>query len=52
MLELGKSRPWSEVLKVLAGTESLSSEPIIAYFKPLENWLDAHRKANNYELGW
>ena len=52
MLTLGKSRPWPEVLEVLADTQTLSSEPIIAYFKPLEDWLDEHRKLNKYELGW
>ena len=52
MLSLGKSRPWPEVLEVLAETQTLSSEPIIAYFKPLEDWLDEHRKLNKYELGW
>ena len=52
MLSLGKSVPWPDVLKVLAGTKTLSSKPIIAYFKPLEDWLDAHRKLNKYEIGW
>ena len=52
MLSLGKSLPWPDVLSEIADTKSLSSEPIIAYFKPLEDWLDEHRKLNNYQLGW
>jgi len=52
MLSLGKEKPWPEALNVIAGTKKLSSEPIIAYFKPLEAWLDKHREANGYELGW
>lgn len=52
MLSLGKSLPWPNVLSVIAGTKKLSSAPIIAYFKPLEDWLDAHRQANGYKLGW
>lgn len=52
MLSLGKELPWPEALAVLANTRTLSSKPIIAYFKPLEEWLDEHRKANGYELGW
>lgn len=52
MLSLGKEKSWPEALKVIAGTKKLSSKPIIAYFKPLETWLDKHRVANGYELGW
>ncbi|XP_066918700.1 angiotensin-converting enzyme-like [Clytia hemisphaerica] len=52
MLSLGKSLPWPDVLKVLTGSKTLSSKPIIAYFKPLEDWLDEHRRLNRYELGW
>ncbi|XP_012555870.1 angiotensin-converting enzyme [Hydra vulgaris] len=52
MLELGKEKPWPEALEVLAGTRHLSSKAILDYFKPLENWLDQHREANGYDLGW
>jgi len=52
MLALGKERPWPEALAVLTGSKSLSSKPILDYFKPLENWLDRHRLENGYKLGW
>ena len=52
MLELGKEKPWPEALEVLAGTRHLSSKAMLDYFRPLENWLDQHREANGYDLGW
>lgn len=52
MLELGKELSWKDALEVLTGSNKLSSKPLLDYFKPFENWLDEHRKSNNYELGW
>ena len=49
---LGKEKPWRDALQVMCNTPNLSSKPILEYFKPLEVWLDAHRNANNYTIGW
>lgn len=52
MLELGKSVPWKEALEKLTGSPKLSSKPLLDYFKPLEDWLDEHRKQNDYKVDW
>ncbi|MEN9866171.1 MAG: hypothetical protein RL748_1761 [Pseudomonadota bacterium] len=40
MLEAGTSRPWPQVLKAVAGQETLDASAIIDYFAPLKTWLD------------
>lgn len=52
MLELGKSVPWKDALEKLTGSPKLSSKPLLDYFKPLEDWLDEHRKQNGYKVDW
>uniref|UniRef100_A0A1B0CRV6 Angiotensin-converting enzyme n=1 Tax=Lutzomyia longipalpis TaxID=7200 RepID=A0A1B0CRV6_LUTLO len=38
-LSLGASVHWTEVLKILTGSEKISAEPLLEYYKPLIDWL-------------
>lgn len=49
-LSLGKSKPWPEVLEILAGTSEMSAGSMRRYFKPLEKWLDEQIK--DEVVGW
>lgn len=39
MMELGQSRPWPEALRALTGESTMDASAILAYFKPLHDWL-------------
>ncbi|ELT90797.1 hypothetical protein CAPTEDRAFT_185362 [Capitella teleta] len=41
LMELGASKPWSEALQMIAGTRKMNAQPVLEYFKPLSDWLDA-----------
>lgn len=49
-LSLGASKPWPEVLEIMAGTRELSGSSIKRYFAPLERWLDEQIKGET--IGW
>ena len=44
MMELGLSRPWPDALKALTGEERMDASAILAYFKPLHDWLREQNK--------
>jgi peptidyl-dipeptidase A len=50
MLELGRSRPWSEALKALTGEDHMDAGALLEYFAPLKQWLDEQNKG--VKLGW
>lgn len=41
MLSMGASRPWQEALKNLTGSSKMDTKPIMTYFSPLKQWLEA-----------
>lgn len=43
ILEQGATRDWREVLKEATG-EDLSTRAMVAYFAPLQTWLDKENK--------
>lgn len=49
-LSLGSSKPWPEVLNIMAGTSELSGSSLLRYFAPLEEWLDEQIKGEI--IGW
>ncbi len=49
---MGRSKPWQDTLEVLTGKRDFNADAILEYYQPLEEWLDEHRKANGYEIGW
>lgn len=50
MLEMGSSRPWPEALEAFTGTREMSAEPMLAYFRPLQTWLEEQNEGR--ECGW
>ncbi|KAM4797112.1 angiotensin-converting enzyme 2 [Rhinophrynus dorsalis] len=52
MLELGKSRPWTEALQSITGEIKMDSKPLINYFAPLYEWLKKNNTANGWHNTW
>jgi len=52
MLALGSSLPWPQALQKLTGTEKMSTQPILEFFKPLQAWLEAENARNGETIGW
>jgi peptidyl-dipeptidase A len=50
MMEMGLSRPWPEALKALTGEETMDASAMLAYFKPLHDWLKKQNKGQT--CGW
>ena len=50
MLEMGKSRPWPDALQAFAGTREMSGRPLLAYFAPLQGWLEQQNRGK--QCGW
>jgi len=52
MMEQGQSLSWQRVLKQLFDYDDIKSEPLMNYYKPLENWLRKEVKRLQIPLGW
>ena len=50
MLEMGRSRPWPEALQAFAGSPEMSGKAVVAYFAPLQAWLEEQNKGQ--QCGW
>jgi len=50
MLELGASKPWPDALEAFTGSREMSGKAMIAYFAPLQTWLDEQNKGK--QCGW
>jgi len=52
MLKLGASQPWQDAMEALTGQREIMAEPLLNYFKPLQDWLEnTNRDEGNY-VGW
>jgi peptidyl-dipeptidase A len=49
-LAMGASRPWPDVLEVLAGQREMDATAIAEYFAPLKTWLDEQNQGR--KIGW
>ncbi|XP_009082150.1 PREDICTED: angiotensin-converting enzyme 2, partial [Acanthisitta chloris] len=50
LLELGRSKPWTEALESVTGEKYMNAAPLLHYFEPLYEWL---KKNNTGRLiGW
>ncbi|XP_061410805.1 angiotensin-converting enzyme-like [Lethenteron reissneri] len=49
-MQMGSSRPWTEVMKEITGTEKMSAQPLIEYFQLIIDWLE--KENVNETLGW
>jgi peptidyl-dipeptidase A len=50
MLEMGASKPWPDALQAFTGSREMSGKAMIAYFKPLMDWLKKQNKGQ--KKGW
>ena len=50
MLAMGLSRPWPDALDVVTGHKRMDATAILAYFAPLQKWLDEQNKGK--PVGW
>ena len=50
MMEMGASKPWPEALEAFTGTRDMDGSAIIAYFKPLMDYLEDQNK--DRQCGW
>ncbi len=49
-LEMGKSRPWQEVMFELTGEKEGDASAMMEYFAPLKQWLDEQNQGK--KIGW
>nr|XP_002735388.2 PREDICTED: angiotensin-converting enzyme-like [Saccoglossus kowalevskii] len=54
MLALGRSVSWPDAMEAIAGTDTMESGPLLAYFKPLDEWLTQQldNLGLSNEVGW
>ncbi|KAA0725565.1 Angiotensin-converting enzyme [Triplophysa tibetana] len=52
VMKLGSSKPWPEAMTLITGQPKMSVQPLMEYFQPLIEWLEAENKKNNEVLGW
>mmetsp|Transcript_1664 Transcript_1664/g.6191 ORF Transcript_1664/g.6191 Transcript_1664/m.6191 type:complete len:458 (-) Transcript_1664:3448-4821(-) len=50
MLSKGSSQPWQKTIAILTGNSTLSAQPILDYFTPLQTWLKEQNKGS--ACGW
>ena len=52
MLRSGASLPWQDVLRAMTGSSSMSTRPILRYFKPLHDFLYRQNRLQPTAIGW
>ncbi|XP_052530295.1 angiotensin-converting enzyme 2 isoform X3 [Tympanuchus pallidicinctus] len=50
LLELGKSKPWTQALESATGEKYMNATPLLHYFEPLFNWLQKNNSGRS--IGW
>jgi peptidyl-dipeptidase A len=50
MLAMGRSRPWPDALEALTGEREIRPTALLAFFAPLQAWLD--RENEGQPIGW
>ncbi|NXJ08219.1 ACE2 enzyme, partial [Odontophorus gujanensis] len=50
LLELGKSKPWTQALESATGEKYMNATPLLRYFEPLFNWLQKNNSGRS--VGW
>jgi Angiotensin-converting enzyme len=49
---MGLSRPWPEALEVVTGHKQMDATAILAYFAPLQRWLNEQNKGRPWMVVW
>ncbi|XP_060767555.1 angiotensin-converting enzyme 2 isoform X1 [Neoarius graeffei] len=52
MLELGRSKSWTQALEDISGHTRMDSRPLLDYFNKLYNWLQVENQKHNRQPGW
>eukprot|EP00064_Thunnus_orientalis_P006861 superscaffoldBa00000734_g6880 len=52
VMKQGFSKPWPEALTMITGAPKMSAQPLMQYFQPLIQWLEAENDRNNDVRGW
>ncbi|XP_054669195.1 angiotensin-converting enzyme 2 [Grus americana] len=54
LLELGRSKPWTEALENATGEKYMNAAPLLHYFEPLYNWLQKNNSGRyiGWKTGW
>lgn len=52
MLSMGSSKPWPDAMETLTGQREMSAQPLLNYFRPLEEWLEKENARNGEMIGW
>ncbi len=50
MLQLGSSQKWPQQLEIVTGTQKMDVQPLLDYFKPLQDFLD--QELAGQTVGW
>ena len=50
LLALGASQPWPDALEAMTGSRQMDAGPMLAYFAPLQAWLEAENAGRS--CGW
>jgi peptidyl-dipeptidase A len=50
MLGMGQSRPWPDALEAVTGQRRMDASALLAYFAPLQKWLDEQNRGK--KVGW
>ncbi|XP_062430391.1 angiotensin-converting enzyme 2 [Rhea pennata] len=50
MLELGRSKPWTQALESITGEKYMNATPLLHYFEPLFIWLQKNNSGRS--VGW
>ncbi|NXP15132.1 ACE2 enzyme, partial [Thinocorus orbignyianus] len=50
LLQLGRSKPWTEALENITGEKYMNATPLIHYFEPLYEWLQKNNSGRY--IGW
>lgn len=51
-MKMGFSKPWPEAMTLITGQPKMSVQPLMEYFQPLTEWLQAENEKNGDVLGW
>ncbi|XP_010136813.1 PREDICTED: angiotensin-converting enzyme 2 [Buceros rhinoceros silvestris] len=54
LLELGRSKPWTQALKNVTGEKYMNAAPLLHYFEPLYTWLQKNNSGRyvGWKTGW
>ncbi|KAM3859472.1 angiotensin-converting enzyme [Diretmus argenteus] len=52
VMKLGFSKPWPEAMTMITGQPKMTAKPLVEYFQPLIDWLEAENNKNREVRGW